>query len=170
MEKALSIINQMQTEGLFETYSIGGGIGALFYIEPVTTFDLDIFIILRETAGSLVSLAPLYSWLEKRGYKPENEQIVIEGIPVQFIPAYNDLVKDGVYDALEKKYGQTAAKVLRPEYLVAIMLQTFRPKDKDRLLRFFDEAVISYELLDRILVKHGLKQAFDSFKRQYYGE
>jgi hypothetical protein len=170
MENTLKIINKMQSEGLFASYAIGGGIAALFYIEPVTTFDLDIFIILPEATGPLVSLAPLYAWLKKNGYKPENEQVVIEGIPVQFIPAYNELVKDGVLNALDKKYGQTSAKVLRPEYLIAIMLQTFRPKDKDRLLKFLGEADISVESLNTILAKHGLKQNFDNFKGQYYGK
>jgi hypothetical protein len=170
MEKTLKIINKMQAEGLFSSYSIGGGIAALFYIEPVTTFDLDIFIILPETSGPLVSLAPLYAWLEKKGYKPENEQVIIEGVPVQFIPTYNDLVKDGVLSALDKKYGQAPAKVLRPEHLIAIMLQTFRPKDKDRLLKFLDEAKISDELLDQILRKHGLKQTFEDFRKHNYGK
>jgi hypothetical protein len=168
MENTLKIINRMQSEGLFASYAIGGGIAALFYIEPVTTFDLDLFIILPETTEPLVSLAPLYAWLKKNGYKPENEQVVIEGVPVQFIPAYNELVKDGVLNALDKKYGQTVTKVLRPEHLLAIMLQTFRPKDKDRLHKFLGEAVLSVESLNTILAKHGLKQNFDNFKRQYY--
>jgi len=53
MEQTLKIINLMQEEKLFATYAIGGGIAALFYIEPITTFDLDIFIILPESAGIL---------------------------------------------------------------------------------------------------------------------
>lgn len=169
MEKTLKIINQMQEEGLFSTYAIGGGIAALFYIEPIATFDLDIFVIISEPSGDIVTLSSLYEWLEKRGYKPQNEQIVIEGVPVQFIPVYNDLVKDAVDEAVEHKYANTQTKVLKPEHLIVIMLQTFRPKDKDRLIRFLDESDISGELLDSILMKHGLKDTFDKFRSQYYG-
>jgi hypothetical protein len=167
MEKAIQIITQAQSNSLFSSYAIGGGIAALFYIEPVTTFDLDIFIILPEPSGRIISLSPLYSWLEKRGYQPSKEQIIIEGIAVQFIPVYNDLVKDGVLHAVEKKYGATTARVLRPEYLIAIMVQTFRPKDKDRIIKFLSESSLDFPLLDSVLITHNLKHAFDDFRRQF---
>lgn len=154
----------MQEEGLFDQYAIGGGIAALFYIEPITTFDLDIFIIPPESSGLLVTLSPLYKWLEDRGYKPENEQVIIEGIPVQFIPAYNDLVRDAVIDALTQNYANTQCRVLRPEYLIAIMLQTFRPKDKDRLVKFLDESDFTDKRLISILKKHKLRDVFDNFR------
>ena len=168
MEKALQIINQMHHEGIFEHYAIGGGIAALFYVEPFVTFDLDIFVILRDDAGPLVSLSPIYDWLLRRGYVPQKEYIVIEGIPVQFIPVYNDLVKDAVLDACEQKYGNRTTFALKKEYLLAIMLQTGRPKDRERLGRLWEEAKMSTELLDAILVKHGLKDAFDRFRRSFY--
>lgn len=169
MEKALTVISEAQKVGLFHAYAIGGGIAALFYIEPIATFDLDIFIILPESSDLLVSLSPLYSWLEKRGYKPSKELVIIESIAVQFIPVYNDLVKEGVINAVEKKYGDAPISVLRPEYLIAIMLQTFRPKDKDRLLKFLQETTIDYALLDSILNKFNLKDSFEAFKGRYYG-
>lgn len=170
MEKALKIINLMQKEGLFKKYAIGGAIAALFYIEPITTFDLDIFIILPEQSGALVSLSPLYAWLKKKGYNPRDEQVIIEGIPVQFIPAYNDLVNDALNNAVERKYNATLTCVLRAEYLIAIMLQTYRTKDKDRLIKFLDESDISMKLLDSILHKYKLKDKFGSFRREYYGK
>jgi len=169
MEKALAIVAQAQSEELFSSYAIGGGIAALFYIEPVATFDLDIFIVLPQSSDLVVSLSPIYSWLEKRGYKPSKEQIIIEGIAVQFIPVYNDLVKEGVLNAIDRKYGDTPTRVLRPEYLVAIMLQTFRPKDKDRLIKILEETSLDYSLLDSILRKYTLASTFANFKGQYYG-
>jgi hypothetical protein len=169
MEKAIKIISNAQSEGLFSSYAIGGGIAALFYIEPIATFDLDVFIILPESSGQLISLSTLYSWLEKLGYKPSKEQVVIEGIAVQFIPVYNDLVKDGVINAVDKMYGNTKARVLRPEHLVAIMLQTYRPKDKDRILKFLQETTLDYTLLHSILQKYNLTQVFENFRRHYYG-
>jgi hypothetical protein len=169
MEKALQVISQAQTDGLYSSYAIGGGIAALFYIEPVATFDLDIFIVLPASSGPLVSLSPIYSWLAARGYKPSKEQVIIEGIAVQFIPVYNDLVRDGVLNASEKIYGNTPTRVLRPEYLMALMLQTSRPKDKERLSRFLQETSVDHALLDSILLKHNLKSVLEAFKGQYYG-
>jgi hypothetical protein len=169
MEKTIQVIVQAQNAGLFSSYAIGGGIAALFYIEPVATFDLDVFIILPESSSPLISLSPIFSWFSDRGYKPSQEQIVIEGIAVQFIPVYNDLVKDGVLDAAEKKYGNTPTQVLKPEYLIALMLQTYRSKDKERLSKFLQETTIDYPLLDSILLKYNLKTVLETFKEQYYG-
>ncbi|MBN2036171.1 MAG: hypothetical protein JW768_05460 [Chitinispirillaceae bacterium] len=169
MEKAIRIIETAQSEGLFSAYAIGGGIAALFYMEPVATFDLDIFIIPPETAGPLVSLSPIYSWFEKRGYKPLKEQIVIEGIAVQFIPVYNDLVKEAVLNAQDKTYGTAGTRVMGPEYLVAIMVQTGRPKDKERIVKFLQQADLNVSLLDSILQKYGLSRAFEEYERGGYG-
>ena len=169
MEQTLHIINLMQQEGLFTAYAIGGGIAALFYIEPITTFDLDIFIMLPEPNGLLVSLSPLYAWLEKKGYSSQHEQVVIEGIPVQFIPAYNPLIEDAVKHAVTRPYGNVSTRVLGAEYLIAIMLQTYRGKDKDRLAKFMDEADISMSLLNPILEQYQLQDRFEQFRRAYYG-
>lgn len=168
MEHTLKIINQMQRESLFATYAIGGGIAALFYIEPITTFDLDIFVIRPESSGLIVFLSPIYAWLEEKGYHPDNEQVIIEGVPVQFIPTYNDLVSDAVSNAVEQRYGNTVTRVLSAEYLIAIMLQTYRAKDKDRLVKFMDEADISMTVLNSILEKHHLTDTFERFRREYY--
>jgi hypothetical protein len=169
VERALQVISDAHREGLFSSYAIGGGIAALFYIEPITTFDLDIFIIMPESSGPLISLSTIYSWLYNRGYKPAHETIMIEGIAVQFIPVYNDLVKEGVINAAEKIYGKSRTRVLKPEYLIALMLQTFRSKDKDRLSKFLQETEIDFSLLDSILNKYGLKQKFEAFKGHYGG-
>jgi len=71
--------------------------------------------------------------LKDKGYHEDKEHIVIEGLPVQFIPAYNDLVVEAVTHAQETRFKKTATRVVRPEYLVAILLQTDRPKDRARL-------------------------------------
>lgn len=168
MEKTLHVINQMHKQGLFKKYAIGGGIATLFYIEPFTTFDLDIFLILPEDTEPLVSLSPLYQWMEKKGFKSIKEQIIIEGIPVQFIPAYNHLVKEAVLQAVEKKYQTEITFVIRPEYLFAIMLQTNRPKDRDRMLKMREQTEISAELLQKILNDHNLKNKYVEFKKKFY--
>ncbi len=170
MDKTLIVINSMLQEGLFRKYAIGGGIGALFYIEPMATFDLDIFILPAEDPAGLISLSSLYDWTAKRGYAHAQEQIIIEGIPVQFIPAYNDLVTEAVIQSVEKKYKEVTTYVVRPEYLMAIMLQTSRPKDLSRLGAFLEEAELSMSLLNAILDKYGLKNSFDKLGKGRHDE
>jgi hypothetical protein len=169
MEKTLIVINQMKKEGFFKKYAIGGGITVLFYIEPVVTFDLTVFIILPKNNMPLISLfSPLYEWLKSKGYKTIKEQILIEGIPVQFIPVYDNLVNEAVLNSAKETYESTETYVLKPEYLLVIMLQTNRPKDRNRIIKILDEAGISQRILKKILRKHNLQTAYSDFRRKYY--
>ena len=95
MEKTIQIINTLKEEGLIKEYAIGGGIAAIFYVEPLLTYDLDIFFIPSIEEG-LATLSPLYDFLRRMGYREDKEHVFIEGIPVQFIPVYNKLIKAAV--------------------------------------------------------------------------
>lgn len=165
MEKTLEVIKKMQEAKLFKKYAIGGAIGSIFYIEPITTYDLDIMIILPETNKAIISLSPIYNWLTKSGYKAEKEHVIIEGIPVQFIPAYNELVTEAVNNALRKKFGNVETYVIRPEYLITIMLDTNRAKDMERIARFLKETEIDFGFLQKILKKYNLSNKFKKFKK-----
>ena len=167
MEKALKIIKELKEKKVLKDYSIGGGIAALYYIEPLLTYDLDIFFIPIE--DSIDVLAPIYKYLQEKGYKTKKEHVLIEGVPVQFIPVYNELVEEAVRCSVEVKYGRIKTKVLGLEYLVAVMLQTYRPKDRERLVRVFEEAKIDLKLLKKILKKYGLYDKYVLFKETRFG-
>lgn len=162
MEKALKVINDLLEQGIIKKYAIGGGIAAIFYMEPILTYDVDIFVVPAEENDGLLVLSSLYEYLKKKGYYPDKEHIVIEGIPVQFLPVFNELIEEAVNEAAGKKYKNINTKVIKVEYLIAIMLQTYRPKDKERVLKALSEAEIDRELLAKILEKFNLKKLFDS--------
>ena len=154
MEKTLRIIEEMARLGVFKAYAIGGGIAATYYIEPVLTYHLDIFFI--PPREGLDELAPIYEFARGRGYVEQAEALIIEGFPVQFIPAYNELVREAVADAATLEYRDVEAKVVKAEYLLAIALQTGRAKDMERVARLLEGGVVDREVLARILEKHGL--------------
>lgn len=166
MEKTLKLIKELKEKKVFRDFSIGGGIAALYYIEPLLTYDLDIFFIPIE--DSIDVLTPIYDYLEKQEFKAKKEHVLIEGVPVQFIPVYNDLVKEAVQYSVEVKYGRIKTRVLGLEYLIAIMLQTYRPKDRERLVKIFEEAKIDLRLLKNILDKYGLYKKYVQFKDIYF--
>lgn len=167
MEKALIVINDLKENGLIKDYAIGGGIAVIFYIEPILTYDLDIFFIPAGDSDGLLVLSSLYDYLKKQGYTPEKEHILIEGIPVQFLPVYNDLIEEAVEKAGYTSYKDTKIKVVKAEYLIAIMLQTYRPKDRERVIKFLDESDFDTEELERILLKFNLKDKFEKLMRFY---
>lgn len=85
MKNILEVINQMEADGVIGQYAIGGAVGATFYLEPVATLDVDVFVSFQQKSGSpLISLAPIYDYLTARGFKAEKEYIIIGGWPVQF--------------------------------------------------------------------------------------
>lgn len=160
MEKALQVIEEMARLGIIKAYAIGGGIAATYYIEPVLTYDLDVFFI--PAKEGLDELAPVYAFAHGRGYADQAEALLIEGFPVQFIPAYNDLVREAVAESATLKYRDTEAKVVKAEFLAAIALQTGRAKDRERVVRLLEEATIDRRFLNAILSRHGLA---DKLKR-----
>jgi hypothetical protein len=162
VDKALKIINSLRKSGLIEEYAIGGGIAATYYIEPILTFDLDIFFIPREE--KLDVLAPIYDDLIKRGCRLQKELVIVEGVPVQFIPVYNILIKEAVEKAAEAAYKKVKTRILRPEYLLAIALQTNRSKDRERAIQLLQQAKLDSKSLATLLKKFGLYDRYRKLK------
>ena len=152
------MLNELEKHGVFSRYAIGGAMAATFYTEPFLTFDLDVFVVLPRTPGGLLTLAPLYEALRARGYsEQENECIRIEGVPVQFLPAYNTLVEEALNEAQEIMYENVPARVLRSEHLLAICLQTGRSKDRERVRILREQAKLDQNFLADVLRRHQLE-------------
>ena len=166
MEKTLRVINRMEADGVIGRYAIGGAVAAIFYVEPFTTYDLDIFFA-AEVAGGLITLTPIYEYLVCEGYESEGEAINVEGWPVQFLPTYNPLVLEAVEQAVEIKFKRTPTRVLSAEHLVAIMLQTGRPQDYSRAAKFLEEGVVDVARLTDILSRHGLMTRWQEFADKF---
>lgn len=156
MKRTIEVLNELEREGVFSRYAIGGAMGAIFYTEPFLTFDLDVFVVLPLTAGGLLTLAPIYDALRARGYGEENECVTIEGVPVQFLPAYNALVEEALTAARESSYEDVPVRVVGSEYLLAISLQTGRDKDRERVRILREQANLDEGSLADILKRHQL--------------
>lgn len=167
MEKTLHVINQMETDGVIGRYAIGGAVAAARYIEPMQTYDLHVLVIFPSTKSSLLLLSPIYDYLTQRGYLVPGETVAIEGWAVQFLPAYNQLVEEALERAVEVKYGVTPTRVLSPEYLAAIMVQTGRAKDHARLIQFYEDNVVNQRALEDIIQRHGLELKWNNFQAKY---
>ena len=157
MKRTLQILNELERDGVLNRYAIGGAMGATFYVEPLLTFDLDVFVVLPQSAADLLSLAPLYEALRARGYAGEGECVLIEGVPVQFLPAYNALLEEALREARETSYEEISTNVVRAEHLIAICLQTGRDKDRERVRIFREQAEVDMSYLGGVLQRHGLE-------------
>jgi hypothetical protein len=155
----------MVKDGVIEQYAIGGAVAAIFYIEPVNTNDLDVFILLKHSSTGLDILAPLYEYLSGLGYNAQGEAIDIEGWPVQFLPIFNPLLEEAVAQAKEVGFQRTKTRVMQAEHLVAIMLQTGRLKDHARIAQFMEHKVVGQGRLIDILGRHRLVKKWETLNR-----
>ena len=158
MKEALNVLAELVAGGVIEDYAIGGAMGATFYLEPVVTMDLDVFVLFKDNT-SLLPLQPIYDALKKRGYRPDErmpECIDIGGTPVQFLPVYNQLLEDALSHAVSFDYDGVPARVLPAEYLAAISVQTGRAKDKLRVQSFLASERFDRKRFAEICAEHGL--------------
>ncbi len=164
MKLALQTLNELESEGLIGRWAIGGAMALLFHDEPVVTYDLDIFCVIPHS-GPLVSLTPIYEALRARGHRAEAEAVVIGGVPVQLLPAYNQLVEEALDLAPSRSFEGISARVVSLEHLMAIMVQTNRPKDRERLAMLAGNAAVDMDRLNDVLSRHQLVDAWNRLTR-----
>lgn len=163
-------INEMQAAGIIGKYAIGGAVGATFYLEPAATLDVDIFATLPMRSGQvLISLGPIYDYLQARGGKLEGEYIVVDGWPVHFLPPADALDEEALVEAIETSVEGVRTWVMSAEHLVAIALRTGRPKDHARILQFIEQRALERSRLQSILNRHGLVLKWGQFESRYLG-
>jgi len=169
VESVFAIINQMEAEGVIGRYAIGGAVGAIFWLEPVTTKDVDVFVALPTApGGSRLTLEPIDNYLRARGFVPEGQFIIIEGWAVEFVPPGTPLVEEALAQAVERDVNGVSTRVFTAEHLAAICLQVGRPKDHDRVIRFVEAGVLDAERFEGILQRHSLMDRWRKFQDTYF--
>lgn len=156
--EAVAALNDMKAEGVVSDYAIGGAMALIFWSEPAATFDLDVFVSLKQE-GLLVSLEPIYAWSRAKGYTEEAEHIVISGVPVQVIPTHNALASEAVSSAADLTYDGLPIRVIRPEYLITMYLEeTARTRKRlERVATLLDEGNLDLTLLHDLLDRYNLR-------------
>ena len=168
MKATLEIINRMKSDGVIGEYAIGGAVGALFYLEPFDTADIDVFVAFKESEkGALLSLSPIYAYLKGMGYEAKDESVLIEGWPVQFLPPANALAEEALAQALDTDADGVPVRVMTPEHLVAIALQTGRGKDHIRILSFVESGRLDIAKLRGVLGRHNLLEKWRKFESRF---
>lgn len=170
MKQTLEVLNQLEQEGVIGRYAIGGAVAATRYIEPIQTYDLDVFVLLPVSPSGLITLSPIYDRLREYGYTPHGEAVEIAGWPVQFLPVYDPLTEAALQESLEVEFAGVPTHILSAEYLAAIMLETGRPKDHARLVQFFEFGVVNRVILEDLIIRYGLAAKWARFKLLFLEE
>ena len=172
LREVIEVLNQMRSDGVIDRYAIGGAVAATFYLEPVATLDVDVFIELHAQADSLiVDLSSIYEYLESEGGVKEREYIVFADTPIQFLmPEADSLTNEALTEAVEKDVDGITVRVFTAEHVAAIALETGRSKDKARLAQFIEENALDLQRFHRILARHALVGRWQQFERQFLTE
>ena len=151
------VLNRMRDERIVAQYAVGGATAVLFYAEPTRTYDLDVFVTL-EAAGNdvLAPLSRVYEWAQEQGFGLQAEHLLIEGVPVQLLPAYHALVEAALSTARVHDYGGVPVRVVGPEHLVALSLQAGGARRRERAWQLLETGAVDRERLRRILTTHAI--------------
>ena len=142
LEKIVERLNGLQRQGVIGLHAIGGAFAFIFYAEPITTRDLDVF-----------------------GYSSEGDAVLIEGFPVQFLPAPTPLVREALLEARSVKVGRQKTRVFTAEHAVAVALQTNRATDRLKIEHLIESGrePLDERRLTAILKAHGLEERWKKF-------
>ena len=151
----LRAANELVSAGLISDYALGGALAAIYYVEPFTTYDADIFFVAKDKTLS-AGIPAIYAYLRSKGWRVEREHLLINDFPVQFLAA-SGLTKEAVRHAKQIEYEGVPAKVFRPEYIIAIAASVGRHKDLARIDQMLEQAEIDRTLLDAILARYNLR-------------
>jgi hypothetical protein len=105
-----------------------------------------------------LSLDPIYRWTRARGFKAEEEHVLIEGVPTQFVPSPNELSDEAISSARLCDYEGLPVRVVRPEYLVALYLEpgARTAKRRERAAALLEWPGLNRSALNEILKRYGL--------------
>ena len=151
----LRAANELVSAGLIKDYALGGALAAIYYTEPITTYDADIIFVASDKTLS-AGIPAIYSHLQSKGWRVEREHLLIGNFPVQFLAA-SGLTEEAVREARPVQYEGVPAKVFRPEYIIAIAASVGRHKDFARIEQMLDQVKIDKALVDDILRRYSLQ-------------
>ena len=156
---ALRTLNEMKAAGVVEDYALAGGMALIFWTEPIPTFDLDVLVFLPDQPSPIITLEPIYRWASDRGYAAQAEHVLIERVPVRFLPAHNALADEAIQTAATLDYEGVPVRVVRPEYLVALYLEpgarTLKRRERAAALR--ESESVDRALLTELLTRFNLE-------------
>lgn len=86
---------------------------------------------------------------------------------MQFLPVFNPLYEEAYSKAAQVSFQGVPVRVMTAEHLVAVMLQTGRPKDQVRLIQFMEARAVDEIKLRRILKRYNLELEWHMFLRRH---
>lgn len=156
----LSELNKLVEKSIITDYAIGGGYASIYHGIPYFTEDVDVLVIVSGDVDfkKLYDPQHLYRYFEQQGNRISKEYVYIANQAVQFFPDISPLFNEAVREAEQIEVNDIPGKIVTIEYLIALLLTSFRLKDKIKIADLIKRTDLS--ILDQILGR------FDDEERQ----
>jgi hypothetical protein len=126
-EKVIKRLNRLKKTGVIKDYAIGGAHAVAYYLEPVKTLGLDIFVFAESDQDFYI----FRTYIKKAGFRVRGTHMIIDDTPVHFLPgSLHPFINEAVRKAKRIRVRSIPTKVLTAEYLIVSLLTAFRLKDK----------------------------------------
>jgi hypothetical protein len=126
-EKVIKRLNRLKEKGVIKDYAIGGALAVAYYLEPVKTLVLDIFVFAESDKDFYI----FRTYIKKAGFRVRGTHVIIDDTPIHFLPgSLHPFINEAVRRAKRIRVRSIPTKVLTAEYLIVSLLMAFRLKDK----------------------------------------
>lgn len=138
----LTELNTMVKLGEISDYAIGGGYASIYHGVPYFTEDVDVLVLLSgdDDFSKLFDPQKIFRYFERKGYVISKDYVYISNTPVQFFPNISPLFNEAIKEAERIEVQGVSGKVVNLEYLIVLLLTSFRPKDKIKITEFCNNA------------------------------
>lgn len=163
MEDVFSALNKLVEAGLIETYALGGGVGAAFYVEATQTETLDV-LLPRHVGG----IYPIRTALLSLGAIAEEGASVRLGFwLVRLVQAQEPPIVEAIQAAIPVEFNGIRTRVLSAEYLCALALQSNRIVDQMQVCMFFEENKVDRARLRALAERYGFRDTLQQLELQF---
>lgn len=144
--EAIQEMNRLKQRRVIKDYAVFGAVAATFYMEPIFTEDIDVIVLVNSDEEYIETFRRAGEFAQGM----EGMHYIFGDVPVQLFPTtVKPVYRDALENALNKRIENTKVKVVGPEHLILLYLESFRPRDHFRIQHLRPKANI--ELLDQLL-------------------
>jgi hypothetical protein len=144
--EAIQEMNRLKQHRVIKDYAVFRAVAATFYMEPMFTEDMDVIVLVESDEESIKTFRRVGEFAQGM----EGMHYVFGDVPVQLFPTtLKPVYRDALENALNRRIENTRVKVVVPEYLILLYLESFRPRDRFRIQQLLPKANIG--LLNQLL-------------------
>ena len=134
---ALQALNRLKQRRAIRDYAVIGAVAAARYIEPMSTADLDVIVLVDTDEEYLRAFGAISEYSEGQ----DGMHHILGGVPVQVFPSsLIPLYHDTLAQAQQTRVGSVRTKVATAEHLILLGLLANREQDHFRIRRLLRHA------------------------------